>query len=314
MGLSIESKPSDGHDLIVDCQTCGAKVAIEPHMRTARCAYCASPQVVERPRDAGLEQPAFALPFIFDKERASAKVKRWIRKHGLFARSGFKAEAVAGIRGLYLPVYLYGAEAHAHYSADIGENYTETETYTTTDSNGNTTTRTRTVVRTEWRQLQGLYSTWIRDVLVTASAGVENSELEAVEPFDLRALGRFTPAVIAGWAAEEATMGRSESTDLAREEARHKVETELAAFMPGDHHRNLHHETSVRNEMADLCLMPIWVFAVRYDEDEAPLRVLVNGQTGLVGGKVPRSWIKILIATGLGLAVVALIVLAIAGS
>ena len=51
-------------------------------------------------------------------------------------------------------------------------------------------------------------------------------------------------------------------------------------------------------------LLPVWSFAVRYAEDRAPVQILVNGQTGRVGGKVPISAIKVTIAVLFGLAVV----------
>jgi hypothetical protein len=41
-------------------------------------------------------------------------------------------------------------------------------------------------------------------------------------------------------------------------------------------------------------LLPVWVFAIRYDERKPPIRILVNGQTGKVGGKIPTSWAKVL--------------------
>ncbi len=56
----------------------------------------------------------------------------------------------------------------------------------------------------------------------------------------------------------------------------------------------------------DLTLVPIWVFAVRYDEKKPPLRILVNGQTGKVFGKIPISWAKIALIAGALTALVAL--------
>jgi hypothetical protein len=46
---------------------------------------------------------------------------------------------------------------------------------------------------------------------------------------------------------------------------------------------------------------------VRYREDKPALRVVINGQTGQIGGKVPLSWWKIAIAILLAVAIVAVI-------
>lgn len=298
----------------IGCKNCGATIVVVPELRTAECPYCASPAVVERPPAPDRPEPTFVLGFVIEQERAQESVKQWLKTRGLFAHGGLKQAAIGKTRGLYLPSYLYGGVAEASYSARIGENYTETETYTTTDAKGNTVTRTRTVTKTEWRSLSGTWENYIVDVVVTASKGVRNEELDAIEPFDLRALRRYTPAVLSGWIAEEPSMGRGECIRLAHGETEARIGRELAAFMPGDSHSDLRYEVHLHDERADLVMLPVWVFAARYAEDKPPVRILVNGQTGLVAGEVPKSVPKIVAAVILGVVIVGLIVLLIAGA
>ena len=232
------------------------------------------------------------------------------------ALRALRAQAGGGgsTRGVYLPAYLYGARARADYRAQIGENYTETETYTTTDSKGKSVTRTRTVVKTEWRSLSGLRDSYVLDVVVTASRGVPNQELEAIEPFDLRALRRYSPALLSGWIAEEPSLLREQCVAQAHGEAEDGIGRELDGFMPGDSHRALEYRVAVEDETADLVLLPLWVFAVRYAEDKPPVRILLNGQTGSIGGRVPLSAIKITLAILFVLTLVAALVLVLSRS
>jgi hypothetical protein len=88
----------------------------------------------------------------------------------------------------------------------------------------------------------------------------------------------------------------------------------LHDFMPGDSHTGLQFNTSLSREVIDLVLLPVWSCALRYAEDRPPVQILVNGQTGRVGGNVPISTIKVTIAVLIGLAVVGGIALAIASS
>lgn len=220
----------------------------------------------------------------------------FIRSSSLFARSDFRRAAVEKTRSVYLPAYLYGAFAHTQYSAQIGENYTETESYTTTDSEGNTTSKTRTVTKTEWRSFAGEHDSYVRDIVVTASRAISNDELEAVEPFDFRVLRRYDLAMVSGWTSEEPSLSMQECFGLAHQEALATVGAKLAGFMPGDSHQNLQYQTTVHDEVIDLLLLPLWVFAVNYHPEKEPVRILVNGQTGLVGGKVPLSVLKIVMA------------------
>ena len=126
----------------------------------------------------------------------------------------------------------------------------------------------------------------------------------AVEPFELGALHRYEPALISGWAAEEPSLSLGDCRRLAHAEGLQTVGQELTAFMPGDSSRNVQHSTRLIDEVTDLVLLPLWVFSARYAEDKPPVRILVNGQTGDVHGRVPISWVKVSIAVALGLAVI----------
>lgn len=299
---------TESNHVEIACQSCGAKLLVESHMLTAICPYCASSSIIQRPPSENLPTPSFAIGFAIDHERASRLVRNWLRKSHLFARSDFKKAAPELTRGVYLPIYLYGAVADSTYTARIGENYTETETYTTTDSNGRTVTRTRTVVKTEYRSLRGKHGCYILDVIVTASNGVANKALEAIEPFDLRMLRRFTPELISGWLAEEPSRSLDDCLQLARDEMKDKVGMMLRGFMPGDSHHDLQFNTEVSREVIDLALFPIWTFAVRYNADQTPIQILVNGQTGKVGGNVPISMTKVGIAIAVAVLLIVLFV------
>ena len=279
--------------LEISCTTCGARVVVEEDLRTAECPYCASPHVVERPPQPGRPDPVFVLAFTLDRDAATSIVKSWIKNRGPFVRSGLKEGVLERTRGVYLPSYLYGARAHANYTAKIGENYTVTVTYTTTDSKGRSVTRTRTETRTEWRDLAGRYERYVTDTLVTASKGIGNAELESVEPFDLRALRRYSPDLLAGWIAEEPSLAGEECRRTAQAEMREDIGVDLAAFMPGDSSTNIRSDVTFSDEVSHLVLLPVWVFALRFSADKDPIRILINGQNGQVGGSLPTSWAKI---------------------
>ncbi|XXU21725.1 hypothetical protein WMF47_21350 [Sorangium sp. So ce861] len=289
----------------LECETCGASLRVEADQRTAVCPYCASPSVVERPPSNDRPSPHFVLGFSMARESAQGAVAAWLGKRSLFVQSSVKKGTIDAIRGVYTPAYLYSAMAQTRYAAQIGENYQETETYTTTDDKGNTVTRTRVVTRTEHRHLEGQHATYVMDVLVVASRAVQNAELEAIEPFDLRTMRRYTPAVLSGWVAEEPTMTQAECYALARREALAKIGRDLPGFMPGDSHHGLTHETRLDQETLELIYVPLWVLAIRHDPRKPPFRVLINGQTGAIHGKAPLSWVKIALAVLLAILLLA---------
>lgn len=293
----------------VACGNCGASLAFDG-ARTATCPYCACPSFVERPPVAGRPDPRFVLTFTGDAARARGELTRFLRARRWFADGAVARATVNELRGVYLPAYLYSAVARASYTATIGEHYTETETYETTDAEGKKKTETRTVTRTEHYPLSGTYVGYVTDVVVSASAGVANDELQRVEPFDLKQLRRFAPTLVSGWIAEEFSRDAASCLAISHQEAVDAVGQELRRFMPGDNYGDLAFSPSVSWESMDPVLVPVWVCALSYREGKPPLRVLINGQTGKATGKVPLSPWKVVVAVLVVAAVIAGIVLA----
>ena len=260
------------------CQQCGAGLAFEG-VRTATCPYCASGNFVERPPTPDQPEPRFVIGFAHDAARARAVLKKWLGSRTWFADSRLAQARVEDVRGIYLPAYLYSARSATEYTASIGEHYTETEEYETTDSQGNKKTETRTVTRTEYRPLSGRHVGYVTDVVVSASKGLPNRELAAIEPFDMRQLRHYDAAVIAGWIAEEFSREPHACMQDSRSEATDEVGLRLRRHMPGDSHSDLEWRTRVAWESLDPVLLPVWVFAVSYRDDKPPLRVVINGQS-----------------------------------
>lgn len=273
------------------CGQCGAGLAFDGVL-TAACPYCASPSVVERPPAAGQPEPRFVVTFTGDAAHARRSLERWLGSRSWFADPALRRARIDDLRGIYVPAYLYSAVAHADFTAQIAEHYTQTETRRKDDG----TTETRTVTRTEYRPLSGRHLSYVTDVVVSASKGLTHAELGAIEPYDFRTMRRYTPALITGWLAEEFSRDADECRVATHAEALEQIGTKLRRFMPGDGFSDLHWRAAIHWEAMDPVLVPVWVFAVRYRDERPPLRVAINGQTGKIAGKVPLSWPRIIAA------------------
>ena len=295
------------HASTFSCGHCGASLAFTG-VRTETCPYCASPNFVERPPAANRPAPQFVVTFTGDSGVAKLALDRWLGSRSMFVDSKLRQATVDDIRGVYVPGYLYSAVARTDYSAQIGEHYQETETYKERDKDGELVTKTRTVTRTEYRALAGKHVGYVADIVVSASAGLPDTELSCVEPFDLRQMRRYSPALVSGWITEEWARAADDCKILSRNEAVDEVGLRLRKFMPGDSYSDLAWRTTVEWESFDPILVPVWVLALKYREDKPLLRVVINGQTGKVFGKVPLAWWKIAIAVGLAVAVIAVLI------
>jgi len=280
------------------CESCGAKLVVQATQRTARCPYCDSPSVIDRPVTPDRPDPVFAIGFVIDGNRARDLLRAYLRGRR-WAPQALRRATAERVEGIYLPVYLYSAVADSRFQASIGENYTTTEF----DAKRKTMRR---VTKTEFRTLEGPHRCYVDDLFVTASESIPNNELEAIEPFDLGGLRPFKPATISGWISEEPSRSRDECLDLARHESRIDIEERLHVFMPGDSHNSLRSFTDFTDEAMDLTLVPVWVCALRWRKDKDPIRLLVNGQTGSVAGGTPVSWAKIATVVAVGLTLIGL--------
>lgn len=283
----------------IACASCGAQILIEPLMRTTRCPYCDSPAVVDRPSTPNRPDPVFAIGFAVDRKTARRKLRRFIDGKK-FAPASIKRLAINHLQGIYVPTYLYSALSRSTYLARIGEDYTEVVIRNK---------KARTVRKTEYRSLRGRHACYVSDVVVSASSSISNAEVQSVEPFDLRALRRYSPALISGWVSEEPAIDRQRCLELAREESRTAMSGVLRQFMPGDSCRGLRHDTDLTEESIDLTLVPVWVAAIRRDDAAEPIRLLVNGQTGQAHGEIPVSWGTIGLVAAAAAALVALVVI-----
>ena len=288
------------------CGHCGASLGFAG-VRTETCPYCACPNFVERPPAHDQPEPDFVVTFVGDAEVARRALDRWLGSRTIFADSALRRARVEDMRGIYVPAYLYSAVAHTDYRAQIGEHYTETETYEETNADGKTETRTRTVTRTEYRALAGYHVGYVTDVIVSASQGLPTDELGRIEPFDLKRMRRYDNALVTGWIAEEFAWTADQCERACRTEAVDQIGSKLRRFMPGDSYSDLSWRTRVAWESIDPILVPVWVLALRYRDGKPPVRVVINGQTGKVAGKVPLAWWKVTLGVLLFAAVAAAI-------
>lgn len=284
------------------CTGCGATVEFEGADLSLRCSYCDAPMVDEQRATTDIDAIVpFRVPEAgaLDRLRAHLSERRWapreltkIRVHG------------RGLRGVLVPFWVYDGVVRSEYQAKVGIYWYRTETYT--DSDGKTQTRRKR--ETEWFTLQGTAARQVEDHLVSASVGLPEVEANALEPFDLGWAADFDPRLLSGFEAELATVATGQADHTAAVELRDqegvRVQREL---LPGDTNRLNWISSTVDVRARRLVLLPVWI--ANYRHEDLVLRLLVNGQTGEVVGKVPVSKLKVALAILAGVLGAALIVL-----
>jgi hypothetical protein len=279
------------------CPHCGAHVSLPAGQISEKCAFCDTPLVAW----SGEGEPVdLVAPFVLDRAQAMARLKQHLGAR-FWAPEAVRRLDPRDLDGVLVPFYCFDATAHSDYSARVGIWWYRTRTYTVV-VNGKVQTRTQTVRETEWFPVSGSHVASYQDHLVSGSRGLPEAESNELEPFDLGQARPFDPALLAGWAAELPDVGHEEAQRTATAELRATENRAIAAFLPGDEKDDVRNDTRLEVGQVRLVLLPVWMAA--YQHRQKPMRLLVNGQTGEVVGKVPRSWVKITLAVLLALTLI----------
>lgn len=289
---------------VMRCKGCGAEIVLTGETTADNCAFCGAPHVMEDQGSAGIA-PESVIPFSITQKQAVTGFRQWIKRK-LFAPSKAKKMAALGeITGVYLPHWTYDADSVSDYVGQEGHYYYVTVPVTVT-RDGKSHTEMRRERRTDWRPTHGRVENAFDDVVVAGSRRLPEELLQRVRPYDLDKLLRYEPGFLSGFASEKPAVDVNAGWDEAQRIIDSRM-TELARediLSRADEARVTHIETQNSHVKYKLTLLPMYLSAFKFKDKS--YNVLVNGQTGQVGGKAPVSPLRVAIAVLLGIALITL--------
>ena len=274
---------------VLRCAGCGAAISYDPDHQAPACSFCASVLEIETLEDPP-EQTEGWLPFTVSQSEARHSLQRWLGSLGWFRPDDLRSESrLESLRPLLWVGWVFDAHARVSWAGD-----------------SNAGSR-----RSAWAPHSGQSEMIFDDVLVSASRGLTDEEVDALAPsYDL-ATRRSEPAD-----NEDATIERF---DVQRSQARNRVIDAVHDYslaradeeIPGTRSRKLKVAVLLRSLDTRRLSFPAWVLAYRYDG--RLFRAVISGQdASTLHGSAPYSLAKILLVVAAALAVVAGIVLTMA--
>ncbi len=291
----------------ISCRNCGATTDFEVTSNVLKCAFCGSEQVVAQPSDPNRPTPESILSFVVEEEQARAAYREWLG-NGFFRPGDLsKSASLREIRAVFLPFWAFDARANTQWTAMSGRHRTSVRQVQTV-VNGQTVLRDQQVQETDWFPASGDHIGQYTWELVSASKGLEQAWVDAIEPFNFGELREYDGKYLLGRGAEEAALDRAQAEDVARKLIEAKEQSECARLVPGDTHRDLRVSTALEDVAARMIFLPVWLAAFAYKQKV--YRFVVNGQTGKVTGEAPLSYFKVALVVG-AVALVVLLIIAI---
>lgn len=285
----------------VRCQSCDAISVFDPTKVAKRCDFCGSASLVPYEEIKESFRPESLLPMKVSETQVRESIRKWYGSRW-FAPNALGSKAMTDtVHGVYIPYWTFDAQVEADWQAESGYYYYVTETYQ--DANGRT--QTRQVRHTRWESSSGHVSHFFDDTLVCASKGVDPDLLPRMDNFPTKALVPYNAGYLSGWVVERYQIDLVNAAKMARDRMTSETQSMCSRQVPGDTQRNLRVFPQFHNQTFKHILAPVWLLSYTYGA--TTYQVLINGYTGDIAGKYPKSFWKIFFLVLFLLAVVALV-------
>lgn len=269
----------------ITCQRCHAVTVLVPGQLTVSCPFCSSNSVVQEKASQDMIRPRFLIPFKLEADGLQAIAGKWLGSSWMTPGKLRNLARLGEFSGIYLPFWTFDARAQAEWKAEVG--YDRTERYY---DNGEWKTRTVT----DWRRQSGSVVQTFDDVLVTGTTHVSGGILSQINNFDLMALAEYEPKFLAGWKAQAYEIELEPAWADGRSVMRERTQAACRADAlsgGGDRLRNFTMTLNFGNEAWRYILLPTYLAAYTYNDKV--YQIVVNGQSGAIGGSRPVDWPKV---------------------
>jgi len=259
---------------VYSCNSCGGEIVGDETTAATECPFCGNP-VVMMGQFSGALKPDYVIPFKLDKKAAKEALKKHYKGKILLPKAFKDENHIDEVKGLYVPVWLFDADADAYirYKAsrvrtwrDSDYNYTETSYYAV---------------------IRGGNISFER-VPVDGSTKMEDALMESIEPYNFAEAVDFQTAYLAGYLADKYDVTAEESVDRANERIEVSTAANFASTVMG-YHSVIPVDTRItlENGVAKYALYPVWLLNTSWNGKKYTFAM--NGQTGKLVGDLPMD-------------------------
>lgn len=256
------------------CRSCGGAIVGDENTAATCCPYCGNP-VVMTGQLSGALRPDWVIPFKLDKAAAKAAFWRHLSKKRLLPKAFKDEQQIDGIKGIYVPFWLFGADVQAalHFRA------TDTHMWSD-DENDYTETSYYSVFRAG--------DIGFDRVPVDGSSKMPDDLMESLEPFDFSEAVDFQTAYLAGYFADKYDVTAENSIERANTRIRRSAERAFAQTVTGyDTVTPDGGSIRLHNGTTDYALYPVWLLTTSWRGKNYTFAM--NGQTGKFVGDLPMD-------------------------
>ncbi len=259
------------------CKSCGGQITGEETTAATHCPYCDSPVVLNN-NVSGMLKPDFIIPFKVSKDQAMEALGKFCLNKPLLPKDFVSENRLEEITGLYVPFWMFDAKANAkiRYEATKSQHWTEGD---------------YDVTRTDYFMVIREGGAAFDYVPVDGSTKMDDTYMEAIEPFDITQSVDFEMAYLSGFLADKYDVSSDDSKPRANQRVKTGIEMLMRNTVVG-YETVIPKNTSVMLEEGKInyAMLPVWILSTNYKGKI--YRFAMNGQTGKFVGELPVSWAK----------------------
>ena len=259
---------------VYSCKQCGGEIVADETTGATHCPYCGNP-VVLTGHFAGSLKPDLVIPFQVDKKAAIAALNNHYKGKRLLPKVFKDQNHIEEVKGLYVPVWLFDADADAQVE------YKATKVHTWSDSDYDyTETRHYAVFRGG--------TLGFADVPVDGSTKMDDTLMESIEPFDISGAVPFQAAYLPGYLADKYDVDADASIGRANERIKQSTEEAFRSTVIGyTSVTTVDSNVRLENGRARYVLFPVWILNTQWNGQK--FTFAINGQTGKIAGDLPMD-------------------------
>ncbi len=284
-----EPEQFDGETDVYVCASCGAEIFCDHNTAATFCYYCHNP-VSLKGRLIGQYKPDKIIPFRLSRERAVELFKERCQKK-LFLPSDFLSNStIEKMTGLYVPFWIADVDVKAYAAGRATESHSSRR--------GDRTYVTETTYSLE-REGKMRFT----GVPADGSKRIDDSVMDAVEPFNYEDLKPFDMSFLSGFFCDKYDVDKDEVFPRIKE----RVDNDAVNLLKETMTRHgavtiTDKRVSVLNTTWKYILLPVWFMTYKYRG--TVYSYAINGQTSKPAGKYPLSVGKLAVMVAIIMAVV----------
>ncbi len=273
---------------LYQCPSCGAEIVADMNTAASFCYYCHNP-VILKGRVDGMYRPSKVIPFAFGRDKAVEYFNHWAKKKKFVPDDLVSDKQIEKMTGLYVPFWVVDAITRSRLDA-------KGETVRTWTSGNYRYTQTKEYLVT--RDINVEYD----GVPADGSKKIEDSLMEAIEPFDYTRTKDFDMSYLSGFFADKFDVGKESVFPRIQQRMFENNAAAMESSCGYDRLVGKKFQDQVEKLRWNYMLLPVWFMTFHYKDKI--WEYAINGQTGKISGELPIDehkmrrhmiWITILI-------------------